>query len=198
MTAADAEQPRRIGDRLGMVARRGGQDAPGPLLGVEGREQVDPAPDLEGAGRVEVLALEVRPTTQRRVQGRAFERRRGAEVGGDRLLARKTSARVGGDQFIGSLCSCATPERVAEELPCRPASIGKGGTADRPAHTHNGTDTAIAHAIQTTPSRRPSRSIHDFSGRQRPDRPSSSQMAATVKPHGAENAAIWMPQHPAS
>jgi hypothetical protein len=42
------------------------------------------------------------------------------------------------------------------------------------------------------------RSIQDRSGRHRPDRTSSSQMAATESPQGAEKAAISTPQHPAS
>ena len=69
--------------------------------------------------------------------------------------------------------------RLAGSLP-RPGARFHVGTWTVSGAGHSGTDTAIEQAIQTTPSSRPSRSIHDFSGRHRPDSASNSQIAATV------------------
>ncbi len=66
----DAEQPRRQGDRLGMVARGIGDDAAGPLRVRELRQGIVAAAEFEGAHALQILRLEE--------QGRA-----GLGVGGD-------------------------------------------------------------------------------------------------------------------
>jgi hypothetical protein len=73
----DAEQARRVGDGLPVVSRRRGEDAVLPLLGRELRDEVDAAPDLEGADRLVVLVLdEHRRPDQVVERGVPVERRR--------------------------------------------------------------------------------------------------------------------------
>ena len=62
---ADPQQPRRAGDRLGVVAARMGDDAAGPLLGAELGQRVVGAADLERAGRLEALRLDERTVAER-------------------------------------------------------------------------------------------------------------------------------------
>jgi hypothetical protein len=53
-----AEEAGGIGDRLSVVSGRGGDDAAFAFFLVELGDQVDPAPDLEGADRLVVLVLD--------------------------------------------------------------------------------------------------------------------------------------------
>ena len=88
----DPEPLRRPGDRLAVVAGGGGDHAPGPLGWLEPGQQVDPAADLEGAGRLVVLMLDPHlgaggpleqrvPQQRRRRQVRPDGRRGGEDVG---------------------------------------------------------------------------------------------------------------------
>ena len=56
--AADAVQARRQRNRLAVVAGARRDDAARPLVGGEGADEVQPAADLEGAGRVGILVLD--------------------------------------------------------------------------------------------------------------------------------------------
>ena len=55
---ARLEEPRGVGDRLAMVAGRGGDDSTQPVFLAETAEEVDAPSDLEGSGRLVVLVLD--------------------------------------------------------------------------------------------------------------------------------------------
>ena len=73
----EAEEARRVGDRLAVVARRGGDQAAAPLLLAQLRDEVDAAANLEGADRLVVLVLDPDLGADELAQrGVAVERRR--------------------------------------------------------------------------------------------------------------------------
>src|SRR5581483_8068679 len=73
----DAEEPRREGDRLPVVSRRGGDQASPAILLAELRDEVDAAAHLEGADRLVVLVLHPDLGADERVErGVAVERGR--------------------------------------------------------------------------------------------------------------------------
>ena len=81
----DPEEPGRIGDRLPVVAGRGGDDAAASLVVRELRHQVDATPDLEGADRLVVFVLDPGLRADQLVEGRISVERRGFQVGRDPL-----------------------------------------------------------------------------------------------------------------
>ena len=80
----DAEALGVVGDRLGVVAGRHGDDAAPALLRPEARELVDRAALLEGAGRVHVLVLHEHRRAGELGQPRRRHQRRAQDVAGDR------------------------------------------------------------------------------------------------------------------
>src|SRR5690242_10343330 len=66
----------RVGNRLAMVPRRGGNHTVCPLLIAELRHKVQPAADLEGANGLVVLVLDVNGKTDERVQRRIISKQR--------------------------------------------------------------------------------------------------------------------------
>ncbi len=77
---ADAEQPRRESDGLPVVAGRGGDNAAAALVLGQPADQVDSAAHLEGAGRVQVLVLDVRLGAEHAVERRVAPQRRRRDV----------------------------------------------------------------------------------------------------------------------
>src|SRR5207244_12041419 len=84
---ADAEKASRIGDRLSVVAGRGGDDAAPTLVVRELRHQVDATPDLEGADRLVVFVLDPGRRADELVEGRVAVESRGFQVGRDPLAS---------------------------------------------------------------------------------------------------------------
>ncbi len=73
----DAEEARGVGDRLPVVASRGGDQSAPPLVLPELRDEVDAAADLEGAHRLMVLVLHPDLGPEQLVEsGIGIERRR--------------------------------------------------------------------------------------------------------------------------
>src|SRR5437764_510680 len=78
---------------------------------------------------------------------------------------------------LRALTTCSIRGAARGQL--APLKSGESRRRTTPAPDHKGTAAAIAAAIHTTPSNRPSRSIHDRSARHRPASASKSQTAPT-------------------
>lgn len=73
---ADAEQPRRLRDALGVIAGRERDDAPGLLRIGQPRERIECAAELERAGALQDLRLDQHASAERRVERRIVQQRR--------------------------------------------------------------------------------------------------------------------------
>ena len=79
---------RRKCDRLAMVASRGGDHAARPRRGVQLRDQVHAAANLEGAGRQQVVVLDPDLGSGQPVEGRVIAQRRRREIGANSIPRR--------------------------------------------------------------------------------------------------------------
>ena len=132
----DAEQPGRVGDRLPVVAGGGGQHAGLSLRRLQRRDQIDPAPHLEGAGGEVILMLDVHLGADQVVEQRVVAKRRAREVGSDAPASPQHISELGDavDGGHGHIISPRCPAwRWPRRRPRRPSRARPARAATLPA-----------------------------------------------------------------
>jgi hypothetical protein len=99
-----AEQVRSVGNRLAVIAGRGGDDTPPPLVRGQLADQVHPAADLEGAHRLMVLVLDPRAGPGHGIERWIAVQRRRLQVGRDALTRSQDVSQVRHTEIGHAMC----------------------------------------------------------------------------------------------
>src|SRR3984885_12622666 len=135
---AHAEQVRRVGDRLAMVAGRRRDHARAALRRAELAHQVHAAADLERADWLVVLVLDPGPRAGQLVERRIAIQRGRAQVGGDALTGREHVSEVG----YGRCAHGPFLPRVAELPACQARGRARGRGYGLTCRTNTGSGSA--------------------------------------------------------
>lgn len=96
-----SEFPGCVGDRLAVIASRGGNHAGRPIVRLELAHQIQAAPDLERANGLQVLALEKDGAAQVFAQNDVMQERGGTKVATDGLSGAKHVCQVRNWNSVG-------------------------------------------------------------------------------------------------